>query len=415
MTDYFQYDVVIVGAGLAGLRAAQLLDGLGLSVVIVERADHVGGRVHSFDVDGFVVDEGFQLINPAYPELRASGVTQSLDLRPFPPVLTYVEATGEWTIADPRRHPWVAIRALLQGHPRFDDAWRLVNLFATSRWSSVRRLTSVPDRSTRQGLLDAGFTADSIDNLLAPVLQGTLLDADLETSWRYTRLLVKSFSSGRPATPAHGARQLPRSMIASMPSVDLRLYTEVSCVTATAVRTDNGEILARAILVATDHDDARALVGTPSTHWRSTTTWWLNTPRVTHGERLRLDLVDRSIMSMLDLASVASERAPAARSLIAVATLGDLDASGDDRIIAAAQRIYGLDRADIDIVARTPVVRALPRVVTPLRLNAPSRRGDIFLAGDYLQTPSIQGALVSGRRAATAIAGALGVQPADAQ
>jgi len=36
-------DVVIVGAGLAGLRCAQLLSNSGMDVVIVEKSDRVGG------------------------------------------------------------------------------------------------------------------------------------------------------------------------------------------------------------------------------------------------------------------------------------------------------------------------------------------------------------------------------------
>ena len=38
-------DVVIVGAGLGGLRCAQLLSKAGLNVVIVEKSDRVGGRL----------------------------------------------------------------------------------------------------------------------------------------------------------------------------------------------------------------------------------------------------------------------------------------------------------------------------------------------------------------------------------
>jgi hypothetical protein len=43
-------------------------------------------------------------------------------------------------------------------------------------------------------------------------------------------------------------------------------------------------------------------------------------------------------------------------------------------------------------------------------VRSPVELGDgIFVAGDHRDTPSTQGALVSGRRAATAIAAALGV------
>jgi predicted NAD/FAD-dependent oxidoreductase len=65
--------------------------------------------------------------------------------------------------------------------------------------------------------------------------------------------------------------------------------------------------------------------------------------------------------------------------------------------------MYDLATTDLSVVERTVIERALPSTLPPLTLNRPQRVQDIFLAGDYLQTPSIQGALVSGRRAAQLI------------
>ena len=63
-------DVIVVGAGLAGLRCARVLQDAGRQVVVLEAAAHVGGRVTSETIDGFVVDRGFQVLNPAYPAVR---------------------------------------------------------------------------------------------------------------------------------------------------------------------------------------------------------------------------------------------------------------------------------------------------------------------------------------------------------
>ena len=63
-------DVVVVGAGLAGLRCAGALTARGLSVVVLEQADRPGGRVRTDVVDGLRCDRGFQLLNPSYPAVR---------------------------------------------------------------------------------------------------------------------------------------------------------------------------------------------------------------------------------------------------------------------------------------------------------------------------------------------------------
>ena len=62
-------DVLVIGAGLAGLRCAGVLAAAGRDVRGWEAADDVGGRVRTDVVDGFRCDRGFQVLNPAYPEL----------------------------------------------------------------------------------------------------------------------------------------------------------------------------------------------------------------------------------------------------------------------------------------------------------------------------------------------------------
>jgi hypothetical protein len=54
-------DVVVVGAGLAGLNAARTLRKAGLNPVVLEASDDVGGRVRTDNVDGFLLDRGFQI------------------------------------------------------------------------------------------------------------------------------------------------------------------------------------------------------------------------------------------------------------------------------------------------------------------------------------------------------------------
>ena len=76
-------DVVVVGAGLAGLRCAERVAAAGRSVVVLEASDAVGGRQRTDRIDGFLVDRGVQVLNPAYPAVRRWVDVQALDLRTF--------------------------------------------------------------------------------------------------------------------------------------------------------------------------------------------------------------------------------------------------------------------------------------------------------------------------------------------
>jgi monoamine oxidase len=57
------FDVVVIGAGLAGLACARALKAGGLEVVVLEARDRLGGRVHSVDVDGVDVELGAQWVH----------------------------------------------------------------------------------------------------------------------------------------------------------------------------------------------------------------------------------------------------------------------------------------------------------------------------------------------------------------
>ena len=78
-------DVIVVGAGLAGLAAATHLHLAGKRVRVFEAADGVGGRVRSDVVEGFTLDRGFQVLLTDYPEARRQLDLGALDLQEFDP------------------------------------------------------------------------------------------------------------------------------------------------------------------------------------------------------------------------------------------------------------------------------------------------------------------------------------------
>ncbi|MSV65442.1 MAG: FAD-dependent oxidoreductase, partial [Actinobacteria bacterium] len=76
-----KFDCIVIGAGLAGLTAARDLQEAGKSVLILEATNAVGGRVKSDHVDGYILDHGFQVINPKYPQVTKTGVLPKLDFQ----------------------------------------------------------------------------------------------------------------------------------------------------------------------------------------------------------------------------------------------------------------------------------------------------------------------------------------------
>ena len=81
--DHEQFDVIVVGAGVAGLTAARQVQRDGLKVCVLESENKIGGRVWTDKQNGFLIDRGFQVLLTAYPEPQRWLDFDALRLHPF--------------------------------------------------------------------------------------------------------------------------------------------------------------------------------------------------------------------------------------------------------------------------------------------------------------------------------------------
>ena len=96
--------VVVVGGGVAGLHCAMQLASKGVPVNLLEASEELGGRVKTEEVDGFLLDYGFQIFLTSYPEARSALDYEDLDLQPFYSGAD-VQFGGRFhRVADPMRH-----------------------------------------------------------------------------------------------------------------------------------------------------------------------------------------------------------------------------------------------------------------------------------------------------------------------
>ena len=403
--------VLVVGAGLAGLACAQRLSRAGVEVQVLEAGDGVGGRVRTDLVDGFRCDRGFQLLNPAYPVLPHVLDLAQLDLKAFDAGV--VAATGDRhaVLADPRRVPSRLPQTVTAPLGSLADKVRFARWAATSLLP-VRHLLRRPDRTLAESLDRARLTGPLRTGVVEPFLAGVLAEWELATSANFGALLIRSFVLGSPAVPALGMGRLPELVAASLPAGSVRLHTPVAAVTPTGVRTAAGEHLpARAVVVATDPETAGRLTAVATPTMKALTTFWHTMPEApTRTPLLHLDADRRGpVVNTAPMTVVAPSYAPAGRHLVATTVVG---ADGTAAAERAARRhaglIYGVDAGRWELVTTHVIRAALPSQPPPLRARQPVRTDGVLVAGDHRDTASIQGALVSGRRAASAVLADLG-------
>ena len=404
-------EAVVVGAGLAGLTAAVSLTRAGLDVVVVEASDDVGGRVRTDSVDGLLLDRGFQLLNPAYPAVRRLLDLPALQLRPFAAGVVVAHGSGRSVLADPRRAPRHAAQsALAIGSPR--EKLAFVRWALAAGYGDVEQLKAGPDETLSATLQRRGLDSRLTAAVLRPFLAGVLAEDGGESSRRFAELVVRSFVRGTPALPAAGMQALPRQLRGLLPGDAVHLGVRATGVTGRSVDTDAGVVAARAVVVATDPRSAVALAGLPTVPMRSLTTYYhLVDAPPTPSRMLHLDGERRGpVVNSAVVSNVAPAYAGERGALVATTVLGSRDDTQTEQAVRAQLRLlYGGDPDGWQHVATYAIPDALPAMLPPLNLTQPVDLGDgLFVAGDHRDTASLQGALVSGRRAARGVLRALG-------
>ena len=401
-----EVETVVVGAGLAGLCAARRLADAGVEVAVLEAGPAVGGRVATDVVDGFLLDRGFQVHNTAYPEAARVLDHGALDLRAFTPGALIRYGDRLHRVADPRRRPLAAPGTVLApiGSPL--DKARVAVLAGRDALLPARRLEAAPETTTYEALRARGLSDTVIDRFLRPFLAGVFLESELTTSSRFFDLVWRTFARGSVCVPAGGMRRIPEQLAARLPAGTVHCGVEVLRVRAGAVETAAGTVRARSVLVAADPGTAAALLpGLTAPRMLSVTTVYhaAAEPPVT-GPTLVLDGEGAGrIVNSVVLTNAAPTYSPDDRALVSTSVLGT-EPPPDAELRRHLERLYGVSTAGWETLATVRVPHALPAAPPPLPLRRPVDLGDgLFVAGDHRDTPSIQGAMVSGRRAATAV------------
>lgn len=406
-------DVVVVGAGLAGLTCARELERGGLEVVVVERSDAVGGRVRTDLLDGYRCDRGFQLVNPAYPALKQLVDVDALDLRSLAAGAALAGPDGFTIVADPRRSPGYLRQTMRSGYVRPTELARF-GAWAAPSLGSVRKLLEREDEPLADSLDGAGVRGRIRSEIFEPFFTGVLAEDRGATSATFARLLVRSFALGTPGVPALGMSALPEQIAADL-RTPVVLHAAVQAVERDGggwrVVTEGGRYEARAVVVATDPAAAARLTGLEASPMKGLVTHWFATSEApTDLDLLVLDpnrsgpVVNTAVMS-----NIAPAYAPAGGHLVQATTLDGASPVTETEVREHLARLYLAPTRSWDLVVTHHVHHALPEQRPGVSLRQPVELGDgLFVAGDHRDTASIQGALVSGRRASAAVMEALG-------
>jgi protoporphyrinogen oxidase len=380
-------DVLVVGAGLAGLSAAIKLQEAGRNVWVIESSDRPGGRVTSDIIDGFICDRGFQLINSKYPALQALNVIQEIDFIKAPRVIEVALGNQRRALGDPQVAPWTAL----------DKATGTI----PEKLSLLRFLAASPKEN--QSVEDVLSSSGSVYvRALRPFLQGVFLTDPKNVDARYGQSIVKSFVTGSPGIPRKGVAELSKALATRVDSITYGVQAD--SIEGKVVRTSAGDFKATTIIVATDATTATQLLGLNEVaRMAGCITWYHAVATNPSGSgRLVVDGQNRGpIINSIVISDISSDYAPVGQHLVSTTT--DLGATESDvrRHLAI---MWGISTHDWQLIAKYEIPAALPIQSIGRALTQPVKVSEgLYVVGDHRAVPSQQGALFSGNLAAELI------------
>ena len=389
-------DVIVVGAGVAGLCAAQDLNRAGQQVVVLEASDRVGGRVATDVVDGFRLDRGFQVWLPAYPEGQKRLDYRTLGLKSFSSGAR-LRIHGKWhTVADPLRHPQYALASLRAPLGTRADKLKVLRFKQQMMANSIEQVldASQPAESSAEYLARFGFSKAIIERFFRPFYSGIFLEPNLATDARMLKFTYKMFASGPATLPAEGMAAIP-AQLAEPVNEFIRLNTRVQTVTPTSVVLDTGESLtAKAVLLATDPWSTDALLSAgnapPERPTNATTCLYFKAKSVpSHAGFLHLKGDGDGPINHLCFPSVVQPTyAPAGDHLVSVSLLG---VQPGDALVKDVQRqlvAWFGPLAEAWVWLNTCMVRQALPAMLPWRKTSPLRSTPGPLPYHMAKTPS---------------------------
>ena len=408
------YKIYIVGAGISGLIAAQVLESYGYHPEVIEATDRVGGRVKTDSVNNYQLDHGFQVLLTSYPAAKKYLDYTALDLQAFLPGATIFTQGKQKTIGDPLRKFSLLFSTLFSGIGNFSDKLKILKLNSSLQKKSLDEIFKQPETTTLTHLQKLGFSPAMITKFFKPFFSGIFLEPSLETSNRMFEFVYKMFGDGFAAIPKSGIEAIPKQLASKLQHTKFHFNTPVQKVEDGKITLENGDILeSHFTIIATEASQLISNLKSQETDWKSCETLYFEASKRTISKPLIGLIADNSLLvNNIFYHTSLQTTSKGAKELLSVTVVKNHNLSNTfliKKVQEELQQYCGI--TNCTFLKRYTIPRALPNLQQLQYSMLPSETRlttQIFLAGDVQLNGSLNAAMLAGEASALGVIEALG-------
>jgi phytoene dehydrogenase-like protein len=396
--------VGIIGGGLSGLTAAKKLHSQGIEFEVLEQSDRVGGKLKTDVRDGHRLDHGFQVLLNSYPQVKKNLDINRLDCRYFSSGATVYRAPGDsFQIVDPMREPSKLIQMMSSDIGTLRDKLLTMKLKIQTESDIAQDTVSF--------LREYGFSEKMIEQFFIPFFSGVFLDKRLEVPSDYFLFLFKMFGNGLAGLPKQGMESIPIQLTESYQGsikVNCRVKEIIDKGEKIEVKVDGCDKVLNydVIIMACDANTVNRLLPQLSYdgEYRSVVTLYYTSKTPSpFGKDLILNSSGKGKVNHLAyLTAVQPDYAPDNNQLISVNILST-ESPDPKEVWEELKSWHILPADDWSFLDSWKIKYALPKRFGQKSKEINNMQGKLIMAGDFTQTPSIEGAMQSGELAANQV------------
>lgn len=403
----------IIGAGISGLIAAQVLENYGYKPTIIEGSNSVGGRVKSDLVEGYLLDRGFQVLLTSYPAAKKYIDFDALEIQKLLPGATIFKNGKSQTIGDPLRSFSLLFPTLFSSIGTFSDKLKILKLNVLLKKKEIDTIFKEDEKTTLQYLIDVGFSEEMIQTFFKPFFSGIFLEPNLDTSSRMFEFVYKMFGEGLAVVPKAGIQAISNQLKDNLKNTKILLNSEVESVKNKGIiLKDGSEIESDFTIIATEASQLVANLNNQETHWKTCDTLYFETSeRIISRPLIGLISEENSLINNLFYHTSIQTTTKGKGELLSVTIVKNHSLSEKqliEKITEELEDFCGI--TNTTFIKRYQIEKALPKLDNlqyEISSTETKLTSSIFLAGDQLLNGSLNAAMIAGERAAMGVIGTL--------